>query len=1267
MQVSSRHFTMDLLKSSRSGLIVFLVLAAVVHISSSHSAAIQLKNIQALDASKYIIQPGDIVAITVGGYEDYDQTAVVGQNGKMKNMQLGEVQAAGLTVSQLEENIAGGLGQYISDPHVEVSVKPKEPPPEAPLDEVTKPEATESESEVTPEAEKERVEKPDLEKSEYLKEIQRDDVKASAPPKRFGYDFFTGARNRMLKLEESLAEVTGEMPTSSVVRDAISGFVGPMDMMNANVAATVPSKYVLGPGDRLTLHYWSDVEVMELQTVSLVVDDRGEVIIPRARKIVVRGMTLAQFQEAAREELARVISKNLKLIATLDRLRSIQIFITGETFRPGSYAISAVTTLFNALYMCGGPNDNGSLRNIKLLRNKETKTVDFYRFLMDGDSSQDFSLDAGDTIFISQVGRTATISGEVKRPTEYELKEGENLLELISLAGGIRPSGFLQRVQIDSVDPGKERIVFDIDLSDPDPPDHPVFDGDTVTVFSIPSERMNTVTLEGKVLMPGVYQLKEGMKISDLIKAARWPLGEAYMERADLFRLNPDKKTTKLIPINLSRALADSESASSSDNINLRQWDKLVVYSKWDVKWIADRVVSIRGAVQRPGSYERSDDMTIRDLLIQVGDLLPEAYQERAWVLRLDERGEMTRSIPVDLRDSGTELELKDGDTLLVYTYQEARWEPKREVTVEGAVQDPNTFPRVDGMKVSNLIQRAGGLLPDAYPDRALLLRLDERQRIAEGFFISPELALQDDPRNNLNLRDGDKLTIYTYEQAVWGPKLEVTVAGAVQNPGVFERVDGMRVSDLLRRAGGVLPNAYLARADIKRFRPDHETYVAVPVNLGSALSGDEEADVLLQDEDLLTVYTLREAEYKPKNIAIIYGAVQRPDIYTRIDGMRLSDLLFVAGGILPGAYQDAEIARIGDDGEILILTADVIAITEGDESQDLLLEDEDVVSIRRQSEFPDALTTVTIEGEVKYPGSYVVKRNERLSDLIRRAGGLTDIASPESSVVTRKVDYLILDEQKRDMQLVKKTLDDLNRQEYQREAALARLIEERRRKQGERFGAIPGVSTPSETPVPTAGADVPIVSTMEEVMEVSAIAGIPGQAQAAVSSIEEMAGSQYTLVTPARKIDWSLPSTKRLVLDLREAIDQPGTANDIIVKDGDKIMIPPMPDSISIFGAVTKPTSYVYIKGKKIKDYVEMAGGYSTDANRDAVYVIKSKGIIIKGEKTRLSPGDVIVVPAKVMVQKVTDRWGQVIGAIKFAVTTVATVYTVKLILERI
>jgi len=1185
---------MVLLKHTKLSLIILFILAVVVHISSSQVFAISNDDISAS------VEPGNVQA----GKEKVDAEL-------QKTVPPNEVSEA----------------KVVEDKVPAEDLKPV----------------------VKPEVEKEKIKKPELEKKESLISPS---VETPVPiPARFGYDFFTGARNRILKLEESLTEATVETPTSSAIRDALSGFVGPIDMMSANVAATVPSKYILGPGDRLTIYYWSDVEVMELQTASLVVDDKGEVIIPKVRKIVVRGMTLAQFQETAREEMARVISKNLKLVATLDRLRSIQIFITGETFRPGSYAVSAVTTMFNALYMCGGPNNNGSLRDIRLLRNNETKIVDFYRFLMDGDSSQDFSLEAGDTIFISRVGRTATISGEIRRPARYELKEGENLLELISLASGIWPSGFLQRVQMDSVDPGKKRIVLDVDVSSPDQPNPHIFDGDTVTVFSIPSERMNTVTLEGKVGMPGVYQLKEGMKVSDLIQAAQGPLGEVYMDRADLFRLNLDKKTTKLIPINLSKALA----GDSGDNINLRQWDKLVVYSKWDVKWIADRVVSIHGAVRRPGVYERSDGMTTNDLLIQAGGVLPEAYLDRALMLRLDERGEMTNSIPVDLKNSENGLELKDGDTLLVYTYQEARWEPKREVTIEGAVQNPAVFPRVNDMKVSDLIQRAGGLLPEAYPDGALLLRLDQRRRITQGFFISSKLALQDDPKNNLELRDGDRLIIYTYQQAVWEPKREVTVAGAVQNAGVFERVDGMRVSDLLRRVGGVLPNAYLERADIKRFLPNHETFMTVPVNLTSALSGDKTADVLLEDEDLLTVYTLREAQYKPKNIVTIYGAVQRPDIYTKIVGMKLSDLLFVAGGLLPGVYKNAEIARIGDDGRPRILTVDVQALTE-----DVLLEDEDVVSISRQREFLDALRIVTVKGEVNRPGSYVLKYNERLSDLIKRAGGLTDIAYPKSSVITRKTEYLILDEQKKDLQLVQKGIEVLNQQEYQREVAKTQLLIRERAVPATEV--IPGGSVTSAA---STGTSIPIAETTKEAAGIGAAAIIPEQVQAAVAGIEEIARSQYMMVTPARKIDLLIPD--RLVLDLTEAIERPGSANDTILKDGDIIMIPPKPDSISILGAVTKPLSYVYIKGKKLEDYIEFAGGYSTDADRDATYVIKAEGIILKGGKVRLSPGDIIVVPSKVMIQKVTDRWGQVIGIIKYTVTTLTMVYIIKLILGRV
>ncbi|MFC1715305.1 SLBB domain-containing protein [Candidatus Poribacteria bacterium] len=1184
-------------------------------VQAAVTGTVDFAKVETDEQHEYVIKPRDVVNIIVLGRNNYDQTMVVQPNGKVLYPPMGEIRATGLTSAQLTDNVVLELSTHINNPVVMVNVG-------------------------------QFIGNPDgIQKAEF------------APPaslKKFGYDFFTGAKNRILKLEESLTEATGELPAPSAVRDAISGFVGPMDMMSANVTATVPAKYMLGPGDRLTLRLWTDV--MEPQTIPLVVDNNGEIAVPKVGKIVARGMTLAQFQEAARQELTRVAYKDLKLIVTLDKLRSIQIFITGAAFRPGSYAVSAVTTLFNALYMCGGPNDDGSLRDIKLLRNNETKTVDFYKFLMDGESSQNFSLDSGDTILIPQVGQTVTISGEVKRPAIYELREDERLLELISFAGGIRPSGFLQRVQVDSVDAGRERIVIDADLSEPDLPNQAIFDGDTVTVFSILSERMNTVTLEGKVRMPGVYQLKEGMKVSDLIQAARGPLGEAYMERADLLRLNPDKKTTKLIPVNLSKALV----GDGGNDIGLEQWDRLVVYSKWDVRWEADRVVSIHGAVQRPGSYERSDDMTIGDLLIQSGGVLPDAYLDRALLVRLGERGVATEAVPVNLKDSGQTLKLKDGDTLMVYTYQEIRWEPRREVTIAGAVQNPGSFPRLDNMKVSDLIQRAGGFLPEAYPERALLRRLNERQQVAQGFFISLVLALQDDPKNNLNLKDGDELTIYTYEEATWEPKREVTVEGAVLSPGVFERVDGMKVSDLLLRAGGLLPNSYLERADMSRFHPDHETYETIPVNLAGMLAGDKTADILLQDEDMLTVYTIKEAQYRPENIVTIHGMVQRPGEYARTIGMKLSDLLFASGGLIPGAYKSVEISRINDDGQSAVLVADIDALAEGDESQDAFLNDKDIVSIRKREDFLDDQRIVTLSGEMQYPGNYTLKRNERLSELIQRAGGTSERAYLEASVITRKIEYLVMNEQRRSVLQVGKLFDELSAEEYKRELARAKLIQQRNATSDEESDAA------SAKRAFTTGIGVPVVGSLEEAAQAAAAASIPGQTEAAISEIEEMTKSQYTMVTPARKITSFLPSG-RLVVDLQDVMEHPGTKNDIILEDGDVINIPAIPATISVSGAVIQPASLVYVKGKSVRDYIEMAGGYSRDADEESVYVIKANGLVVSKDKARLSPGDMIVVPAKVIVQKVTDRWSQVISAVKFTVTTLATVYTIRLILKEI
>jgi protein involved in polysaccharide export with SLBB domain len=396
-------------------------------------------------------------------------------------------------------------------------------------------------------------------------------------------------------------------------------------MVSSSVNASIPPQYVLSPGDQVTVYYWGDL--IELTTLTLALDDKGAVSLPRGGRLVARGMSLPQFQKAVQDQLQRELSKTVKVIAALDKLKSIQVLISGEAFRPGTYAVSAVTTLFNALYAAGGPNGRGSLRDIRLVRGNKTIDVDFYDSLMSGDSKADYPLQSGDTILFGRAEKLVSIAGEVDRPAIYELKKNETLKDLVRMAEGIKPSGLSSKVHVQSLVPHQQRAVVDVDMSKTGPAaDHEVYDGDIVLVEPIIDEILNKVTLAGDVKVPGVYELKPKMRVADFFNEVNQPWGEAYLERADVIRLDKDRKTTTIISINLGKALQKDP----GHNIELARFDEVVVYSKWDVKFYPEKKVVIRGSVQKPGTYDRSDGMRLTDLLIKAGNVMPDTYMDRA-------------------------------------------------------------------------------------------------------------------------------------------------------------------------------------------------------------------------------------------------------------------------------------------------------------------------------------------------------------------------------------------------------------------------------------------------------------------------------------------------------------------------------------------------------------------------------------------------------------------------------------------------------------
>lgn len=829
--------------------------------------------------------------------------------------------------------------------------------------------------------------------------------------------------------------------------DALKNFVGPDAMLWMNVLMPAPERYQLGPGDLLTLRYWS--ETLEPREVTLRIDPQGALNLPMGSKIIARGQTLTQLEETVRKSLSRVI-RNVQVTLTLRELRTMTIIIAGEAHAPGSYQMPAVATLFNALYACGGPSDNGSLRRIQLKRaDGSVRTFDFYRFLLNGDGSQDVPLQPGDVIFIPPLEVSVSVAGEVHRPAIYELLPNERLRDAIGFAGGVKPSGVAQRVAVTSVRPGEARQLIDANLLDSaDVNNPPLFDGDSVEVYSIRPVFANIVTIEGAVDQPGNYALTPDMTVADLIERARGLLEDAYIDRADLFRTNPDN-TQKLIPIRLAQAIQRDPQA----NIPLQRRDRLLVYAIKDVEWMGDRRVQISGAVQKPGTYYRADDMRVQDLLLQAGGVLPDAHVERAFLQRRNPDGSYGPLLAVDLRK-----------------------------------------------------------------------------------------AMLNDPEHNVTLQDRDMLMVYTRQQAQFTPENVVTIDGAVQSPGTYPRAENMRLADLIRLAGGPLPEA-AERVEIAKAR-------------------------------------------KP--------------IGTPPMEVRLTEAL------------------------------------QGSEANNPLLEDEDVVTIRARGDFRLKPLTVYLRGAVKEPGPYTLQAPvERLSDIVKRAGGLLDTAYPQAARLLRRPDQVISDLQKTLTGRILQVLKIVNEEEYRR--ALARSDVER-----VRFAA--GLAQPPITVSPSAL----LTQTPSTVT--------PASAEKVVETASLFTRDLVSQARPLTEAD--LLPAGNVRVDLVHALQEPGSPADIAVRDGDIIFIPEKPTTVAVTGAVVVPSAVLYAPGKGVSYYVEQSGGYTADAARDKVLVIRATGAVLPARKARtMEVGDIIFVPTRVMAERLRDRQAEFDAAIR-SITTGAIVY---------
>jgi protein involved in polysaccharide export with SLBB domain len=816
----------------------------------------------------------------------------------------------------------------------------------------------------------------------------------------FGYSFFAEAR--------AAVDARRRKNGGSEVINALATPISP-DMANNGITLPTPQRYTLGAGDEIIVRYSSPTR--DATESKLRIDSRGYIDVPESsERIIARGQTLAQFEKQMQVAMKDVL-RGVTVSVTMGELRSIPIVILGEAYAPGTYMMPSVVTLFNALYISGGPGDFGSFRKIRLKRpNGISKTIDLYELFMKGNGALDIPLDAGDVIMVMPRDKVVYVNGEVRRPASYELLPTDKLKDVLRLAGGLKPSGISQRILVESVRPGIDRRLIDVNLLQTGKAGNPELqDNDVVEVYSIRPIISNQVSIIGPVDQPRNYAYRKGMKVSDLVVLSRGLLPGAALERADLFRLNADG-STRLIKVQLRQALVKG----SKVNPLLMPNDRLVIYRTEDLQFLGNRRLSIQGSVRAPGIYIRSDNMTLRDLLIQAKGLTPDAYPDLAFVQRINQNGNPADFLRVNLRKvlAGDEKEnilLRDDDRITVNSIRDVNFIPDQTVAIVGAVARPGVYVKGTNMRLRDLVQTAGYLLPNAYPEKALLQRFKLDGSADVLLTVDLRKLLAGDATSNVLLQARDRLTVYTEDDVMFKPEQQVTVVGAVQRPGSFVRAEGMTVRDLLLLAGNLLPTTYPDKALLQRFKLDGTADVLLTINLRKVFEGDVKNNVELRPRDRLTVFTEAEVMFKPEQQVAILGAVQRPGTFVRSEGMTIRDLLLLAGNVLPTAYPDkAFLQRTRIDGTAeAMVPINLVKALNGDPSDNLVLQPRDrltVFTVNDSMFLPEQ--QVEIIGPVQRPGSYVRSDGMTIRDLINYTGNLLPTAFLERAFLQRfKID----------------------------------------------------------------------------------------------------------------------------------------------------------------------------------------------------------------------------------------------------------------------
>ena len=501
--------------------------------------------------------------------------------------------------------------------------------------------------------------------------------------------------------------------------------------------------------------------------------------------------------------------------------------------------------------------------------------------------------------------KSISIDGEVNRPGIYELKQGEGLKDLLTIAGGLKITAYVDNAQINRIIPFKERESLDIDRKIIDINLNEVInnenniilqDGDKINIFSIMKDPQNTVAISGAVSRPGIYDIGDSLSLRELILKADSLLGDTYLDRADIIRTKDDL-TKELIKVNLDSAMANMKES----NIDLSNSDEVVIYRKSEM--IEESYVSIKGYVKNPGRYKKIDNMTIHDLIFADGyndtTFLNNAYLDRADLTRFQDDRITRYLIPFNLgeilknKEHKTNILLEPDDEITLYS--KSLFTDSKTVSISGEIKKSGSFNYKTNMTLKDLIIESGGFKNENSIFKIDVARLNPKNMDRES--LSKIFSFDFDSEKFKNFNNIDEFLLEPYDHISVRPNpyyfshKKVTITGEVYYPGDYAiRNENEKLSDIIKRSGGVRKNAYLFGSSFVRAGK------TINMSLEKVVKNPKDKDnIIVQDGDKIIIR-------KNPNMINVIGEVNAPGNYTYDKKYKIRDILKLAGGLTPNA-----------------------------------------------------------------------------------------------------------------------------------------------------------------------------------------------------------------------------------------------------------------------------------------------------------------------------------------------------------------------------